>query len=229
MATKYISDIKTIEESGNTGIRIEISENAGDLTVRAVNTTEFNELKTQTDNFKNYGITISNLKEKADAAGINAATLKGYLPTDFLTTGSIMLVGRVTMDADWDYSKVEGAEYSFIHFSRDTTDTQGFLLIVRPGGFLESDAGTKIPISLIGYNANEEVYQHRYITDHILYLQEITWTRMDGTTKTENCMVCPVTLAWEPENVDHGEITFNYKGKSITRLWQFEEQPESEE
>ncbi len=221
MVTKYISDIKTIEEEGNTGIRIEISEDAGDLEVRAVNTEEFTNISDRIDNLEKTAITDDNLKEKADAVGINAGSLNGYSSSNFLLTGAQLLVGRIKANSsgEWEYNLVEGASNSFINFSSYDTVKHGFCLIVRPTGYLAIDDGGTIPVQINGFKSN--ALANRGYGSHAVSIQDVTFNLMDGTQVTEKCLTCVVTMGWTSSTVENGDITFNYRGKSITRLWQF--------
>ena len=222
--TKYISDIKTIEETGYTGIRITVSEDSGSLEVRAVNTEEFNELKTQTDNYKNKGITTDNLKEKVDALKIDAATLEGYVAASFMLASSQLLVGRIIKNSEglWDYSNILDAEANCIEFPSAASSNQGLCLIIQPGAFTDDDKGTTVPLDLDAYNeGNTDNYQRAYM-QRPLSLEAVTYTKADGTKISRECLVAPMTMGWDLTKYTAGRATFNFHGKSIARIWKVE-------
>ena len=231
---KYISEIETIDTStGNTGIRIEISENEGDIVVRAVNSEEFTYLKTEADSFASEGIIRSKLKDEVDTVRVDAGTLETFHASDFLKINFQVLVGRIKAATttptanDWNYDDIEGAFNNYINFDPNEGTAHGWCLIVRPGGYLSDDKDTTIPVQINGYSSSGAISKHGF-TDHTVYIKTVTWTQMDKTEITEECLVCPVNMGWSSTDAPHGDITFNYRGKTITRLWQFKSDSEVE-
>lgn len=246
--TKYISQIETVEEGGNTGIKITVSEDAGETVVRAVNTTDFETITAALAALQEKGITTENLATKLKDIDVNAATLNGQSSSFYATAASLkdyakaselsayaktsdlsnyklvsedLLVGRIkstdSSSDNWNYDKIEGARNNNLGISSGDTVAHGLCLLIRPGGH-SSDTSTNISWMLQGFN-NGSLVQYS-MSKGTPSLRDVTWIDNDGSSVSEQCLVRPVTMGWK--NCTSGVITFNYHGRSVSRLWTYE-------
>ena len=231
--TKYISEVKTIEDSGTTGIRVTIKESTtGELEARVVNATEFKNIQDTIKKLQDEGITTTNLEtylkdyaKTTDIAKTYATKdeLKGY---DIL---SYMFVGRIKGNTktssgtpDWNFNSIEGVHSTHCHFETSEDKDHGFIFIVRPGGYTTADvteATTNgIPAQCLGFKNfalnKVETKDHKPAVEKKIAWKDTT----SGVTHEETCLVCPVAMRWT-EDAEYGSITFNFKGRTITRLW----------
>jgi hypothetical protein len=230
--TKYISDIKTVEDVGYTGIRIEVSEKMGDTVVRAVNEEKFKEIEDTLEECVKLSDLPGEIDEEVNKLSINAATLNGYTSDNFPRE---LLVGRIkksTSTDDWDYTEgISGVYGSQLKFE-DETIGHGFVLILRPGNYNSNDVTNGYVTVQFTTFVDGGIYKMSYQSKSGTQLSEQNVkfdgrTGSDGTSPTidETCLVCPVTLHqdsgsdWLPSKFDDGLITFNFKGNSITRTF----------
>lgn len=235
--TKYISDVQTVEEAGTTGIRITVSEDIGETTIRAVNTVEFENIESEIKSLQEKGITTDNLETYVNKlSNLNASKLEGHPASyyakatdltgyaketeleDYKKICDEIWVGRISRassSSEWDYTSVEGIHNNYIRFSSANTGLQGFCLLIRPGGYTETN--TTIPIQLIGFK-NGEVTHYSY-GSRDCSIQTVTWKDNDGSKVTEKCLIYPIAMSWT--DCTDGQLTCNYKGRCITRLWEY--------
>lgn len=237
--TKYISEIKEITDAGTTGIRITIAEaTTGDLEVRAVNTTDFDTIKADIKKLQDEEITTTKLEEYLKSYA-KTSDLTGYAKTSDLTAYATktdldtMFVARITSTSEkgaetptWNYNTIDGAHSTHCHITPSTEHDQGLVFVIRPNGYTDAQATVVttqgMPYELIGYfkNSSGEMEPQYALADHKAYEETITWKDAEGSaTHTEKCLVCPVRIQWANTG-EHGHITFNFNGKSITKLWQ---------
>lgn len=247
--TKYISQIETVEEGGNTGIKITVSEEAGETVVRAVNTKDFETITAALTALQEKGITTDNLATSLSKIDVNAATLEGQ-PSSFYATAENLkdyaksselsayaktsdlsnyklasedlLVGRIkskdSTTSNWDYGKIEGARNNNLALSSGDTTPHGFCLLIRPGGH-SSDTSTNISWMVQGFNSSGSLVQYS-MSKGTPSINDVVWIDNDGSSINEKCLTRPVTIGWT--NCASGVITFNYHGRSVSRIWTYE-------
>lgn len=236
--TKYISDVQTVEEAGTTGIRITVSEDIGETTIRAVNTVEFENINSEITKLQEKGVTTDNLEEYVrKLSNLNATTLESH-PASYYAKATdlqqyakaselenykkiseeiwIGRISRTSTSSDWDYTTVEGIHNNYIRFSSASSGLQGFCLLIRPGGYTETNA--TIPIQLIGFKNGALAHYHYGSRD--CSVQTVTWKDNDGSKVTEQCLVYPIAMNWT--DCSDGQLTCNYKGRCITRIWEYQ-------
>lgn len=216
--TKYISDVQTVEESGTTGIRITVSEDIGETTIRAVNTTEFNNIQNTIEKLQNEGVTTTKLEEY----------LKNYVKISDLSKREL-LVSRIqgTVNGNvntWNYSTCNNMYNTFLRLdAQETTpNIHGFCLVVRPEGYQSTDVGKQVPVMIQQFqNGNFLKIQWQ---DYTCSEQTLTFNTLDGTSVTEKCLVCPLrltdTLGTKDKPV-RGIVSFNYRGRNVSKIWEF--------
>ena len=230
--TKYISDIKTIEDVGYTGIRIEVSEDVGQTVVRAVNEAKFNEIIDTLGECVKSSDLPGKIDEEVNKLSINAATLNGYTSDNFPRELLIGRIKRSTSTGDWDYTGgISGVYGSELKFAAEGVD-HGFVLILRPGNYNSNDVtdghATVQFTTFVNGGIHKMAFQEKSGTQ--FSEQNVKFdgrTKSDGTSPTidETCLVCPIILNqgeesdWDPSKFDNGLITFNFKGNSITRTF----------
>ena len=236
--TKYISDVKTVEEAGTTGIRITVSEDIGETSIRAVNTVEFENIESEIKKLQEKGVTTDTLEEYVNKIKINANTLDSHPASDFAKTSDLdsyaktsylnnyskvsetLCIGRIrsttTSTDNWNYNNIEGMHNTNLSFGSGDTVAHGFCLVIRPGGYT-SDISANIPVQILGFKNGD--LAHYAFTQKQGYIKSVTWKDTDGTSVTEECLVCPVNYGWT--DCENGQVTFNYQGRCVTRLWQY--------
>ena len=235
---KYISDVQTVEESGTTGIRITVSEDIGETVIRAVNTVEFENIESEIKKLQDKGITTDNLESYVKKLNLNAGTLEGHESSYFAKASDLssyaktstlndyekiadsLWVGRIrsntTSSDNWNYNDIEGMYNNNLHLSSADTIAHGLCLVIRPGGY-SSDTSATLPVQILGFK--DGALAHYAFSQKQAYIKSVSWKDTDGTSVTEECLVCPVNYGWS--DCENGQITFNYRGKCITRLWQY--------
>jgi hypothetical protein len=218
--TKYISDVQTVEESGTTGIRITVSEDIGETTVRAVNTVEFDNIQTTLEKLQNEEVTTTKLEEY----------LKNYAKlSDLDKVKGELLVSRIQGTVSggtntWDYSTCNNMYNTFLRLDAQelTPSIHGFCLVVRPGGYQSSDIGKQVPVMIQQFQDGN--FLRIQWQDYTCSEQTLTFNTLDGSSVTETCLVCPLRLTDTPgtkANPVRGIVSFNYRGRNVSKIWEF--------
>lgn len=224
---KYISDVQTVEEAGTTGIRITVSEDAGETTIRAVNTVEFNNIQTALKKLQDEGVTTTKLEEYLKNYA-KLSDLDSYVKTSDLSKYTL-LVSRIqgTVSSDvitWDYSTCNNMYNTFLRLDTQevSPSAHGFCLVVRAGGYQSTDVGQSVPVMIQHFQDGQ--FLKIQWKDYTCSEQTLTFTTPDGTSVTEKCLVCPLRLLDVTGTKDkpvRGIVSFNFRGRNVSKIWEF--------